>query len=118
MRRRLFVLGLVTALATLLVPGVAQAGKPLDVDCDLLFLINDTTDDFLDNVVGVQVTDNLGGVASIHDFSEVNALFQFVAVVLLGVEPISFDSAGQFVSTAAKCGLVKPIIDNLRDFPD
>ena len=74
-------------------------------------------DDFLDTVAGLQVTDRWGGVASIHDFSDMNAFFAFIAVTFVEIDPINFDSASEFVSTNAKCGLVKPIIDNLRDFP-
>ena len=115
--RRLILLAVVAAMAVVVFAVPASATKPLDVDCGELWAINDAADDFLDTVAGLQVTDRWGGVASIHDFSDTNAFFAFIAVTFVGIAPISFDSASEFVSTNARCGLVKPIIDNLRDFP-
>jgi hypothetical protein len=90
----------------------------LVVNCDDSWAINDAADDFLDNVLGVQVTGKWGGIASIHDFSGTNEFFAFVAVTFVGIDPINFAYASEFVSTNARCGIVEPIIDNLRDVPE
>jgi hypothetical protein len=90
-----------------------HAGKPLDVDCDLLAATNDAVNDFLDGE-GVQF-DNLGDLVSsaiLDDelFDQLNAL-----IVLFSGGLIDFESASQAVSTNARCGLIPQLIDNIRD---
>ena len=94
------------------IPAGAQATKPLDADCDFLQTVNDLSDVILDDA-GVEFK-NLGASASIKDFTEAAGFFSFVSVLLGGPE-INLESASQFISTNAKCGLTKFVIDNLRD---
>ena len=70
-------------------------------------------DEFLD-LEGIQF-DNLGDLVSsaIQDeavFDQLSALILFFS----GGE-IDFESASQAVSTNAKCGLIRKLLDNIRD---
>ena len=90
-----------------------QARRPLDVDCDLLAATNDAVNVFLD-AEGVQF-DNLGDLiaTSIQDedvFEQLSAL-----ILLFSGGQIDFSSATQAVSTNAKCGLIRQLLDNVRD---
>ena len=96
-----------------LIPAAAQAGKPLDVDCELLAATYDAVNDFLDGE-GVQF-DNVGDLisSSIQDeelFDQLSALILFFS----GGE-IEFTSGTQAVATSAKCGLAPQVIDNIGD---
>jgi hypothetical protein len=91
----------------------AHAGRPLDVNCDLLAATIDDMNDFLDEQ-GIQC-DNLGdclSLAVLDDelFDQLNAL-----IVLFSGGEIDFESASQAVSTTARCGLIPQVIDNIRD---
>ena len=99
--------------ALLFTVSTAHAGKPLDVDCDLLAATNDDVNIFLD-ANNVEF-DNLGDLVSsaiLDDdvFNDLNALITFFSG-----GAISFDSASQAVSTNAKCGLIPQLIGNIRD---
>ncbi len=107
-----------TALAVtaglLLGASTANAGRPLNVDCDLLAATNDDVNFFLDNMTNIQF-DNLGDLvsSSILDddvFNDLNAL-----IIMFSGDSISFDSASQAVSTNARCGLIPQLIGNIRD---
>jgi hypothetical protein len=91
----------------------ADAKAPLDVDCDLLEATNDAVNDFLDGE-GVQFA-NLGDLVAtaIQDedvFDQLSAL-----ILMFSGGEIDFTSASQAVSTNAKCGLIRQLIDNIRD---
>jgi len=110
---RIKCLAIALAIGLLVAVPAAQAARPLDVDCDLLAATNDAVNDFLDGE-GVQFN-NLGDLVSSSILDE--ALFdQLSALILLfsGGE-IEFTSASQAVSTNAKCGLIKQLVDNIRD---
>ena len=105
------VLALVSVL--LFTASTAHAGPPLDVDCDLLAATNDAVDDFLDGE-GIQFN-SVGDLisSSILDdavFDQLSALILFFS----GGE-IDFSSANQAISTNAECGLLKDLVDNVRD---
>lgn len=106
-----------TALAVtaglLLSVSTTHAAMPLDVDCDLLAATNDAVNDFLDGE-GVQFN-NAGDLMS-SAILDAEVFDQLSALILLfsGGE-IEFTSASQAVGTNAKCGLIPPLIDNIRD---
>ena len=106
-----------TALALfsglLLATSTAHAGRPLDVDCDLLAATNDAVNDFLDGQ-GVQF-DTLGDLFS-SSIVDDGVFEQLAALVLLfsGGE-IEFTSASEAISTNAGCGLLRDLIDNDND---
>ena len=110
---RIKCLAIAVAVGLFVTVPAAQAARPLDVDCDLLAATNDAVNDFLDGE-GIQFN-NLGDLVSSSILDE--ALFdQLSALILLfsGGE-IEFTSASQAVSTNAKCGLIKQLVDNIRD---
>ena len=113
MRTRYLLTALAVTAGLLFSVSTAHAGKPLDVDCDLLAATNDAVNDFLD-ANGIQF-DNLGDLLSsaiLDDavFDQLSALILFFS----GGE-IVFDSASQAVSTNARCGLIRQLLDNIRD---
>jgi hypothetical protein len=103
------------AVTAVLLIGVstAHAGRPLDVDCDLLEATNDAVNDFLDGE-GVQF-DNLGDLVSSAILDD-DVFDQLSALILLfsGGE-IDFESASQLVATNGRCGLIPQLNDNIRD---
>ena len=108
---------LTTALAVtagLLVMGsTAHAGKPLDVDCEVLAATNECVNATLDGA-GVEFQ-NLGQLisAAILDdavFDSLDAL-----ILLCSGGTIDFESASQAVTTNAKCDLIPQVIENIRD---
>jgi len=113
MKTRSLSTALTLTTALLFSISTAHAAKPLDVDCDLLAATNDAVNDFLDEQ-GVQFN-NLGDLvsSSIQDeeiFEQLSAL-----ILLFSGGEIEFTSASQAVSTNAKCGLIRQLIDNIRD---
>jgi len=91
----------------------AQAGRPLDVDCDLLAATNDAVNDFLDDH-GVQFN-NLGDLVSTTILDdEVFEQLRDLTLLFSGGE-IDFQSASQTVATNGRCGLIPQLIDNIRD---
>ena len=104
---------LVVTAGLLMSVSTAQAGGPLDVDCDLLEATNDAVNDFLDDQ-GIQF-DNLGDLVS-SGIQDEEVFDQLSALILLFSDgEIEFTSASQAVSTNAKCGLIPQLIDNIRD---
>ncbi|MDH3471561.1 MAG: hypothetical protein OEM94_09625 [Acidimicrobiia bacterium] len=106
--KRLLLIVLVVALMMLgLMPAGAQAKKPLDVDCDLLATtitnVSDDTGLFADVSVG----------QLLHAAKKDPVVFPLLNGLLFAYsgEVISFDSVSQGVTTIAKCGLVKHLID-------
>ena len=113
MRARTLLTTLAVTVGLMLGVSTANAASPLDVDCDLLEATNDAVNDFLDGE-GVQF-DNLGDLVSsaIQDeavFDQLSAL-----ILLFSDGEIEFTSASQAVSTNAKCGLIRQLVDNIRD---
>jgi hypothetical protein len=91
----------------------ANADQPLDVDCDLLAATNEAVNDFLDSE-GIQ-WNNLGDLVSQAILDEF--LFEQLSTLILffsGGE-IDFQSASEAIATNAGCGLIPPLIDNIRD---
>ncbi len=113
MRTRYLLTTLAVTAGLLLSASTVYAKKPLDVDCDLLEATNDAVNDFLDGE-GIQF-DNLGDLVSsaIQDeavFDQLSAL-----ILLFSDGEIDFTSASQAVSTNAKRGLIRQLIDNVED---
>ena len=108
---------LTTALAVtaglLFSVSTAQAGRPLDVDCDVLEATNDAVNVVLDTAE-VQF-DSLGDLFSsaILD-DEVFALLNALILIESG-GVIDFDSATQGIATEARCGLIPQIFDAVSD---
>ena len=108
---------LTTALAVtagLLVMGsTAHAGKPLDVDCEVLAATNEDVNAFLDGA-GVQFQ-NLGQLVSAAILDD--AVFQTLHDLILFFSggTIDFESASQAISTNAKCGLIGQLLENIAD---
>jgi hypothetical protein len=110
---RFFVTTLALAAGLTFSASTVHAAMPLDVDCDLLAATNDAVNDFLDEQ-GIQFA-NLGQLVSLSildpdAFDQLNAL-----IVLFSGGEIEFTSASQAVSTNGKCGLIRQLIDNIRD---
>ena len=106
-----------TALALfsglLLATSPAHAGRPLDVDCDVLAATNAAVNVFLDqNNVQFNSVGELFSTAIVDDavFQQLQALILFFS----GGE-IEFTSATQAISTNGACGLLKDLVDNVND---
>jgi hypothetical protein len=97
----------------LLGTSTAHAGRPLDVDCDLLEATSDAVNDFLD-AQGIQFSSvgDLFSSAILDDavFEQLSALILFFS----GGE-IDFESASQAISTNGRCGLLPQLLDNIND---
>ncbi len=91
----------------------AHAGRPLDVDCDLLAATNDAVNDFLD-AEGIQF-DNLGDLLASAILDD--AVFDQLSALILFFSggAIDFQSATQAISTNARCGLIPQLVDNVND---
>ena len=113
MRTKILLTVLAVTFGLLLNVPTAYAKRPLDVDCDLLAATNDAVNDFLDGQ-GIQFR-NLGDLVSLaildeDAFDQLNALIQ-----LFSGGEIVFESASQTVSTNARCGLIRQLIEDIRD---
>jgi len=106
-----------TALAlfagVLLATSTAQAGRPLDVDCDLLSSTNDAVNVFLDGE-GIQF-DSVGDLFSSAIVDD--AVFELLRSLVLFFSggDIDFQTASQAITTNAACGLLKDLINNVND---
>ncbi len=106
-----------TALALfsglLLATSTAHAGRPLDVDCDLLAATNDAVNIFLDGE-GIQF-DNVGDLFSSAILDD--AVFEQLRALILFFSggAIDFGTASQAITTNAACGLLKDLINNVND---
>jgi len=97
----------------LLGTSTAQAGQPLDVDCDLLEATNDAVNVFLDGE-GIQFS-SVGDLFSSAILDD--AVFELLRDLILffsGGE-IEFESASQAITTNGKCGLIRQLLDNVDD---
>ena len=108
---------LVTALAVtaglLFSVSTAQAGRPLDVDCDVLESAVICADAILDaNNVAFNSVGDLFSSAILDDavFEQLNSLILFCSD-----GAIEFDSASQGISTVASCGLLGLLNDEIDD---
>jgi hypothetical protein len=91
----------------------AHAGRPLDVDCDLLAATNDSVNVFLDGE-GIEF-DNAGDLfASAILDDAVFALLRDLILFFSG-GAIDFQSASQAISTNARCGLLPDLLDDIND---
>ena len=97
----------------LLGASTAHAGRPLDVDCDLLAATNDAVNDFLDGE-GIQFASvgDLFSSAILDDavFEQLSSLILFFS----GGE-IEFTSASQAITTNGRCGLLPQLLENVND---
>jgi hypothetical protein len=104
---------LAVTTALFLVASTAHAGRPLDVDCDLLEATNEAVNDFLDGE-GVQFSSvgDLFSSAILDDavFEQLSAL-----ILLFSGGEIDFISATEAISTNGKCGLIPQLVDNIND---
>ena len=108
---------LATALAVtaglLLGASTAHAGRPLDVDCDLLAATNDAVNVFLDGE-GVEFN-SVGDLFSSAILDDAVFVLLHDLILLFSGGAIDFDSASQAVTTNAQCGLLPGLIDNVND---
>jgi hypothetical protein len=91
----------------------AHAGRPLDVDCDVLESAIICTDAILDaNNVAFNSVGDLVSSAIVDDavFAQLNSLILFCSG-----GAIDFDSASQAISTVASCGLMGLLNDEIGD---
>ena len=108
-----FIVALVLTLGLLVSVPSANAGGPLNVDCDVYAATIVDVDAFL-GLNNIEF-DNLGDLVSsaiTNDsiFNDLNDL-----IVFFSGGAISFDSASQAISTAAKCGLIPQLIGEIAD---
>ena len=108
---------LATALAVtvglLFTVSTAHAGRPLDVDCDVLASAIICMDAILDAVpVSFDHVGDLFSSAILDDavFAQLNSLILFCSD-----GAIDFDSASQAISTVASCGLMGLVNDEIDD---
>ena len=109
-----FLTTVLAVTAGLVVTGsTIHAGPPLDVDCESLAATNECVNAILDEQ-GVQFQ-NLGELVSTAILDE--AVFeQLDALILLCSEgTIDFESASQAISTNAKCGLIRQLLEDIAD---
>ena len=94
-------------------PQTADACRPLDVDCDLLAATNDAVNVFLDGE-GIQF-DSTGDLFSSAILDD--AVFQILhdLVLFFSGGAIDFESPTQAISSNAKCGLLRDLIDDVND---
>ena len=110
---------LATALAVtaglLFSVSTAQAGKPLNVDCDVLAATNDAVNDFLDSQVPPVEFNSVGDLFSSAILDD--AIFELLhdLILFFSGAAIDFDSASQAITTNAQCGLLPGLIDNVND---
>ncbi len=104
---------LAVTVGLLFTVSTAHAGRPLNVDCDLLADTNEAVNVFLDGE-GVEF-DSVGDLfaSAILD----DAVFALLHDLLLFFSggAIDFQSASQAISTNGKCGLLPALIDNVND---
>jgi hypothetical protein len=97
----------------LLGTSTAHAGRPLDVDCDLLAATNDAVNVFLDRE-GTQFSSvgDLFSSAILDDavFEQLSAL-----ILLFSGGEIEFESASQGITTNGSCGLIRQLLDSVND---
>lgn len=107
MRRRIIGVTLAGMLIVALLPAAASADKPLGVDCDLLAATITAVSEETGLFAGV----SLGQL--IHAAKTDPAVFPLLNGLLFEFsgEEIEFDSISQGVTTIAKCGLIKHLID-------
>ena len=112
-RNTSLIVALVLTLGLLVSVPSANAGGPLNVDCDLFASSIVDADAILD-ANNVQFN-NLGDLVSsaITNESIFNQLRDLILFTSGG--QILFDSAAQTLSTAAKCGLVPLLIGEVAD---
>ena len=108
---------LATALALfaglLLSAPTAHAGRPLDVDCDVLEATNDAVNVFLDGE-GVEFT-SVGDLFSSAILDD--GVFELLRDLILFFSggSIEFESASQAITTNGQCGLLPGLVDNVND---
>ena len=104
---------LLVTVGLLFTVSTAHAGRPLDVDCDVLESAIICTDAILDaNNVAFNSVGDLFSSAILDDavFAQLNSLILFCSG-----GAIDFDSASQGISTVASCGLMRLVNDEIDD---
>ena len=113
MRIRYLVTALAVTVGLLFSVSTAHAGRPLDVDCDVLESAVICADAILDaNNVAFNSVGDLFSSAILDDavFAQLNSLILFCSD-----GAIDFDSASQAISTIASCGLMTLLNDEIGD---
>ncbi len=113
MRIRYLVTALAVTVGLLFSVSTAHAGRPLDVDCDVLESAIICADAILDaNEVAFDSVGDLFSSAILDDavFEQLNSLILFCSD-----GAIDFDSAAQAISTVASCGLMPLLNDEIDD---
>ena len=106
-------ISLFVTVGLLFTVSTANAGRPLDVDCDVLESAVICTDAILDaNNVAFNNVGDLFSSAILDDavFAQLNSLILFCSG-----GAIDFDSASQAISTVASCGLMPLLSDEIDD---
>ncbi len=110
---RSLAISLFVTVGLLFTVSTAHAGRPLDVDCDVLESAILCVDDILDaNNVAFNSVGDLFSSAILDDavFEQLNSLILFCSG-----GAIDFDSASQAISTVASCGLLPLLNDEIDD---
>ncbi len=110
---RYFATALAVTAGLLLCASTAHAGRPQDVDCDLLAATNDAVNVFLDGEgIDFDSAGDLFSSAILDDavFAQLQSLILFCSD-----GAIDFDSASQAISTVASCGLIPLLNDEIGD---
>ncbi len=104
---------LLVTVGLLFTVSIAHAGRPLNVDCDVLASAIMCSDAILDaNNVSFNSVGDLFSSAILDDavFAQLNSLILFCSA-----GAIDFDSASQAISTVARCGLMPLLIGEIGD---
>ncbi len=112
MKIKSLAIALAVTVGLLFSVSTAHAGKPLDVDCDVLESASICADAILQEIVEFDSIGDLFSTAILDDavFEQLNSLILFCSV-----GAIDFDSASQAISTVAACGLMPLLNDEIDD---
>ncbi len=105
--------GLAVTVGLLFTVSTAHAGRPLDVDCDVLASAIICTDNILDaNNVALNSVGDLfsSAIVDVAVFAQLQSLILFCSD-----GAINFSSASQAISTVASCGLMPLLNDEVND---
>jgi len=113
MRIKFLAAALAVTVGLLFSVSTAHAGRPLDVDCDVLAAAVTCTDAILDlnNVAFNSVGDLFSSaILDVAVFAQLQSL-----ILLCSDGAISFSSASQAITTVASCGLLALLNDEIAD---
>lgn len=113
MRIKFLAAALAVTVGLLFSVSTAHAGRPLDVDCDVLAAAVTCTDAILDlnNVAFNSVGDLFSSsILDVAVFTQLQSL-----ILLCSGGTINFTSASQAITTVASCGLMPLLNDEIAD---